>query len=240
MTSSLIAALASGLLVLAIAPARASRLRAREPPADRSNQPGRRRRLLSAGITGVGVWFALSSLGPPAVGLGALASAVSYLALGGLESAARARRQAVLAAELPQVCDLLIACLEAGLPLQGAAEVVADGLEGPMAERLAEVAAKCRLGVPEERAWEELAVEPALAGMARELARGSGSGVALAGRLRAIGLDARRDAFAHAEARAKRVGVTSVLPLMACFLPAFVLLGVLPIIGGLVLRLLPP
>lgn len=240
MTSSLIAALASGLLVLAIAPAHASRLRAREPPADRAREPGRRRRLLSAGITGVAVWFAVASLGQLALLLAAAAAALSYLGFGRLESANVARRQTRLAAELPQVCDLLIACLEAGLPLQGAVEVVAGGLEGPMAERLAEVAAKCRLGVPEEHAWEELAVEPALAGMARELARGSGSGVALAGRLRAIGLDARRDAFALAETRAKRVGVTSVLPLMACFLPAFVLLGVLPIIGGLVLRVLSP
>jgi pilus assembly protein TadC len=241
MTPTLIAALATGLVVLAMTPAHASRLRAREPPADRvSGGPAKKRRLLTAGATGVAVWFALASLGQLAVGLGAVASVLSYFVVGGLESAAQARRQARLAAELPQVCDLLIACLEAGLPLRGAAEVVASGLDGPMAERLAEVAAKCRLGVAEERAWEELAVEPALAAVARELARGTGSGVALAGRLRAIGLDARRDAFADAEARAKRVGVTSVLPLMACFLPAFVLLGVLPIVGGLVLRLISP
>jgi hypothetical protein len=241
MTPTLIAAIASGLLVLAVTPAHASRLRAREPPADRvALGPARHRRLFSAGATGAAVWFAFASLGPPAIGLAGLVSVLSYVALGRLQSGAQARRQARLAAELPQACDLLVACLEAGLPLRGAAEVVARGLDGPMADRLTEVAAKCRLGVPEERAWEELVVEPALAGLGRELARGTGSGLALAGRLRALGLDARREAFAAAEARAKRVGVQSVLPLMACFLPAFVLLGVLPIVGGLVLRLFSP
>jgi pilus assembly protein TadC len=102
------------------------------------------------------------------------------------------------------------------------------------------VAAKIRLGIAEERAWQELSVEPVLAGMGRELARGAGSGTALAGRLRALGLDARREAFAAAEARAKKVGVQTVLPLMLCFLPAFVLLGVLPIVGGLVMRFISP
>jgi hypothetical protein len=31
--------------------------------------------------------------------------------------------------------------------------------------------------------------------------------------------------------------VSSVLPLMVCFLPAFVLVGVVPIVGGMVLKL---
>lgn len=242
MTAPVVAAIACALFVLAVAPARASRLRAREPPGPGPAQAGSPRwhRLLGAAGIGLATWFALMSLGWLALGLAAAAVVGSYLVLGQLTSGVQARRQARLAAELPQVCDLLVVCLEAGLPLRVAAEVVAEGLEGPMAERLAEVAAKSRLGVAEERAWEELAADPALAGLARELARAAGSGMALASRLRALGLDASREAFASAETRAKKVGVQSVLPLMACFLPAFVLLGVLPIVGGLVLRFFAP
>lgn len=240
MASILIAALASGLFVLAVVPAHASRLRPREPPADGLVQPVRPPRLLGAVGIGAAVWFVLASLGPLAVVFGAGGSVLSYVMLGRLRTAAQTRRQAVLAGELPQVCDLLVACLEAGLPVRVAAEVVAGSLDGPMAERLGEFTAKTRLGLAEERAWEELAAEPALVGLGRELARGAGSGVALVARLRALGLDARRDAFAAAEARAKKVGVQSVLPLLLCFLPAFVLLGVLPIVGGLVLRFFAP
>jgi pilus assembly protein TadC len=237
---SVVAALAAGLLVLALAPAHASRLLAREAPRGGAPPLPARTRLLGAAAAGTAVWFAASSAGllAPALGLGA--AAASYVVLGRLQSAGQVRRQAKLVAELPQVCDLLVACLEAGLPIRVGAEVVAEGLDGPMAERLAEVAAKIRLGIAEERAWQELADEPALAGLGRELGRGAGSGTALASRLRALGLDARREAFAAAEARAKKVGVQSVLPLMACFLPAFILLGVVPIVGGLVLRLISP
>jgi pilus assembly protein TadC len=239
MNPSVIAAVAIGLCLLALVPAGASRLRAEPPGGGGSGARVEVRRVAGALATGGAAWFAVSSLELLGVAIGVGAAAVSFVLLGQLDSAAQARRQLGLAAELPQVCDLLVACLEAGLPLRAGAEVVAGGLDGPMGKRLAEVVAKTRLGVAEERAWHELSVEPALAGLARELARGTSSGTTLAGRLRALGLDARREAFAAAEARAKKVGVQSVLPLMACFLPAFVLLGVLPIIGGLVLRMLP-
>ena len=236
MTSILIAVLAAGWAVLAAAPPRASRLLAREASERRSARAGRGRRLVLSLAVAAAVWFAVASLGPTAVVVATGAAGVSYVVLGHLTSAAEVRRQEELAAGLPQVCDLLVACLEAGLPLRTAAGVLADGLDGPMADRLAEVAAKTRLGVADERAWAELGAEPALAALGRELARGAGSGTALAARVRALGQDARKEAFAAAEARAKKVGVQSVLPLMVCFLPAFILLGVFPIVGGLVLR----
>lgn len=241
MTPALIAALATGLFVIAIAPARACRLRGWEPPGDGiASGPAQLRRLLPAAASGLAAWFALASLGPLSILLGGAVAVLSFGILGRLRTGAQARRQAELTADLPQACDLLVACLEAGLPQRVGAEVVAGGLDGAIAERLAEAAAKIRLGLAEERAWQELSAEPALAGLARELARGAGSGVALAARLRALGLDARREAFAAAEVRAKKVGVQSVLPLMVCFLPAFVLLGVVPIVGGLVLRFFTP
>ncbi len=91
------------------------------------------------------------------------------------------------------------------------------------------------LGADEAGAWAELAdTEPALGALGREVARTVGSGVALAATLRALGADARRQAVAVAQVRARRVGVRSVLPLMTCFLPSFLLLGVVPIIGGVV------
>lgn len=240
MTSILIAVLAAGGAVLAAAPPRASRLLAREAPERRSARVGGGRRVVPSLAVGAAVWFAIASLGLVAVVIATGAAAVSYVVLGRLTSAAELRRQEELTAALPQVCDLLVACLEAGLPLRVVAGVLADGLDGPMADRLAEVAAKTRLGVADERAWEELGADPALAALGRELARGAGSGTALAARVRALGRDARREAFALAEAKAKKVGVQSVLPLMVCFLPAFILLGVFPIVGGLVLRFFAP
>ena len=46
-----------------------------------------------------------------------------------------------------------------------------------------------------------------------------------------------KSALAAAQARARRAGVSSVMPLMVCFLPAFLLIGVVPIIAGAALHL---
>ncbi|NHB85425.1 hypothetical protein G7085_14540 [Tessaracoccus sp. HDW20] len=69
--------------------------------------------------------------------------------------------------------------------------------------------------------------------MARDVARAERSGTALADVLRTHAEDARRDCHDEAQKAARRVGVRSVVPLMVCFLPAFILVGVVPIIAGL-------
>jgi hypothetical protein len=50
--------------------------------------------------------------------------------------------------------------------------------------------------------------------------------------LRALADDERDQARWAAEAAAQRAGVRAVGPLVACFLPAFVLVGVVPLVVG--------
>jgi pilus assembly protein TadC len=234
-----VAAIAVGAAVLSWWPPVAARLRVRTPltRAGEAVRRQRRRRLGAATATGAAVAFAFGSLGWWAWPIGAAATAASYVILGQLVSGEVAKRQARLTAELPQVCDLLVVCLEAGLPLRVGAQAVAEALTGPMAEELSEVSAKVRLGIDEQRAWAEFGAQPALAKLGRELSRGASSGMSLTTRLRALGVDARRAAEGQAETAAKKVGVRSVMPLMVCFLPAFVVVGVVPIVGGMVSRL---
>lgn len=239
---SVVAALALGLAVATWrvgpaarlrGPAAAGRRRARASP------EAFRQRMLGSLATGGSALLLVAGLGWWGVPVALAVGVGSYVVLGGLLSGDKARRRERLVAELPQACDLLAVCLESGLPLRSAAEVISDALAGPLGECIAEVVAKVRLGVDEAQAWSELGVaEPALAVLGREVSRTVGSGVALSRTLRSLGVDARRDAAAAAEVRARRVGVRSVLPLMVCFLPAFLLLGVVPIIGGVAQHLL--
>ncbi len=239
---AVVAALASGLagLVWRVGPA----ARLRPPGTGWSRSVGTRlaasrQRVLGALAAAGSALVLVAGLGWWGVPAAAVVGAASYVVLGHLFSGAATRRRELLVTGLPQACDLLAVCLESGLPLRGAVEVIADALDGPLGGLLEEVAAKVRLGTDEADAWAELAgAEPALAVLGREVARTLGSGMALSGTLRALGTDARRDAAASAEVRARKVGVRSVLPLMVCFLPAFLLLGVVPIIGGVVGRLL--
>ncbi len=49
-----------------------------------------------------------------------------------------------------------------------------------------------------------------------------------------LAAEARADRAARGQAAAERAGVLAVAPLGLCFLPAFVLLGVVPVVAGLV------
>jgi tight adherence protein B len=69
--------------------------------------------------------------------------------------------------------------------------------------------------------------------LAQTLALAERAGVPAAGLLRACALDRRADAAAEGLARAERLGVRLVLPLGVCVLPAFVLVGVVPVVLGI-------
>lgn len=150
------------------------------------------------------------------------------------EPSSVARRRAQIVLDLPQALDLLESCLVAGLPLRRASVVVAAALPGPLGAELASVSRRAGLGLSERQAWMAMGEQPVLRTVAVDIARAAGTGASLHRALRVHAEDARRRRRAHLESNAKTVGVRSVLPLMTCFLPAFVLVGIVPIIGGMV------
>ena len=95
------------------------------------------------------------------------------------------------------------------------------------------MAAHLALGRAGPLAWEELRADQSWARVAADVARAERSGTSLAAVLRVHAEDARQEARDAATKKARTVGVRSVIPLMACFLPAFVLVGVVPIVGSL-------
>lgn len=148
------------------------------------------------------------------------------------------RQQRRRSAELPAILDLLATCLAAGLPLRSAAAAVRDTADGPVRDDLSRVLHRLELGVPDRDAWLVLAENPLWRGIARDLARSVASGTGLVEVLHQAAEDTRRAHHADQLERARTVGVRSVWPLMVCYLPAFLLVGIVPIIGSAVLRLL--
>jgi Flp pilus assembly protein TadB len=191
--------------------------------------PAGRRRLVAAGAGAVvGV---LLGAGPVAWGC---AAAVAV----GVERFLRARvpaggglDQLVVERDLPVVCDLLAVCLSTGLPLGTALAEVAAAVPGPVGERLREVAASLVLGADPGQAWAAAPVE--LASLGRVLIRAAESGSSVGGGLRALSAQFRGAGGARAEAAVRRAGVWILAPLGLCFLPAFVCLGVLPLVLGI-------
>ncbi|MGK5637834.1 type II secretion system F family protein [Streptomyces sp. URMC 126] len=139
---------------------------------------------------------------------------------------------------LPLAADLLAACLAAGAGPGEAAEAVGGSLGGPVGDRLARCAAEVRMGGDPVAAWGRLGELPGARTLALCLERAQATGVPavdtmarLAGRLRA-------EQGRTAAARARRAGVLATAPLGLCFLPAFLAVGVVPMVIGLASGLL--
>lgn len=165
---------------------------------------------------------------------GVIVAVVLTVMLGRMEPARVRRRRERLAADLPIAVDLLGACLRSGGTHADAMQAVARAVGGPLGEALSGVVALLRLGGEPARSWAALSVDPELAPLARAAARAAATGAPLAVALEQLAADARDTRRANLEETARKVGVRAAAPLGLCFLPAFMVLGVVPVVAGIV------
>lgn len=157
-------------------------------------------------------------------------------------------RRAGSDAHLLFAIDLLAVCLRAGLPTTAALRSVAgttlarigsdrgaaiSGEPSSVSVVLNRVAAAAELGSEPAAAWEDWIGHPTYGPLARALIVTGESGSAVAARLELVSKRLRTTAGQTAVARAQRVGVALMAPLGLCFLPAFVCLGVVPVVVGI-------
>ena len=134
--------------------------------------------------------------------------------------------------------DLLAACLRAGLPVATAAQAVSRSAPAPLSESLRRAADLLSLGADAATAWEVAASDPATESLARMARRSAASGSSLAGSMTELAADGRIQVEHLAAASAERAGVLISGPLGLCFLPAFICLGIIPVVVGLASRVL--
>jgi pilus assembly protein TadC len=154
-----------------------------------------------------------------------------------LEPAARRRERERLAAQVPLLADLLAATLASGAPLASALRATADAVGDPARSVLAPVVAATALGADDP--WQPVRANPVLGPLADAATRSARSGAPLATVLAGAAADGRRAHQREVEVAARAAGVRAVLPLAACFLPAFLLVGVVPIVASLIADALP-
>ena len=148
-----------------------------------------------------------------------------------LPSGAQVQRAERRALDLPLAADLLAAALLAGATAEGGLATVGRAVGPVVGPDLARVAQALATGASVDEAW---AGSPAdLAPMAVVLRRSMATGAPAAPALTAVAADWRAAQRAAWRERAGRVGVRSALPLGVCFLPAFVLIGIVPVVVGL-------
>jgi hypothetical protein len=137
-----------------------------------------------------------------------------------------ARPDAALALTL----DLAAAALRAGQPVSWALAAAGPAASAGTGAALREVAGLLRLGAEPAEAWRSVADDPVLGRVARTAARSASSGARLASGWEQLADELRAELQAAATARAHRAGVWAIAPLGLCFLPAFVCLGIVPVV----------
>ncbi|MER5970291.1 type II secretion system F family protein [Streptomyces sp. NPDC002055] len=140
--------------------------------------------------------------------------------------------------QLPLAADLLAACLAAGAGPREAADAVGRSLGGPVGDRLARTAAELRLGAEPATAWGRLGALAGARGLARCLERAQATGSPAVQPVTRVAAECRAERARTATAGARRAGVLATAPLGLCFLPAFLTVGVAPVLIGLATGLL--
>jgi hypothetical protein len=187
-------------------------------------------------------WVAVGAAAAGALGwatAGATAGLVlaAAVACAGIVAVRRSRPGRAIApepeTELAAWWELLAVCLEAGLPVALAVTAAAEPLRGAVGARLRRTAGLLELGADAAAAWLAAEQLPALATFARAAGRSAGTGSALAQVARAEAERIRAGLLDTAQAKAQRAAVLITAPLGVCFLPAFMVLGIAPVVVGL-------
>ncbi|WP_116112378.1 type II secretion system F family protein [Austwickia chelonae] len=151
----------------------------------------------------------------------------------------RAPKQAAPSVEdVATTCELVALALSAGAGVGEALEAVARDAPPQVQRALVAVVAGRRWGLPEEQVWAFPGER--WAPLVRALHLAEAAGVPPSGPLRQAAADLRVGSTHRLEVATARLRVKIVLPLGLCFLPAFVLTSVVPVVLALATRLAQP
>jgi Flp pilus assembly protein TadB len=206
---------------------------AQRPPTVPPDDPGwlHRRRWLWALLSGIGAAMFVSGSWAFPVGIGA--GVATWVWIGRSEPAAARRRRRAAERELPALVHLLATALESGCGVGDGLRLVCDALPGPAARLLGSVPARLALGVRPEAAWQSVLDDPQLAPLGRAMVRAHRSGSSVTHEVVRLADELDRRTHTRVEEQARAVGVKAAVPLGLCLLPSFLLIGVVPLVVGL-------
>ncbi len=230
--TALLAGLASGTALWLSGPWRA-RLPAVPSPARLPDaaQHNLRRRAVLAALVGAGT--ALFVGGPGASVAGVAGAALAWWMLGRSEPASVRREREQVRRDLPHLVHLLGSALRAGTSPGEAVRLTCAALPGAAADRMRPLAEHLALGADPGRVWGSLVDDPGLAPLGRCLARAHETGAPVVAAVDRLADELGALARGEVEQRARTVGVRAALPLGLCLLPSFLLVGIVPLVVGL-------
>jgi Flp pilus assembly protein TadB len=186
------------------------------------------------------VWSLSAGLGAAAfvsgvggVVAGVVVTVLTWSWIGRVDPPSVRRERELAERDLPGVVHLLATALESGCDVAESLRLVCDALPGPATALVGAVPARLALGVPPDVAWRPVLDSEQLAPLGRAMVRAHRSGAPVTDEVARLADELERRTRSRVEDRARAVGVKAALPLGLCLLPSFLLLGVVPLVAGL-------
>lgn len=140
------------------------------------------------------------------------------------------RRLEQIEYELPELIDLLVLTVEAGLGFASSLQVAADRLEGPLGDEMRLTLQEQNMGLGTNEALKNMlarAETPSMRSFVRSIVQGETLGVSIGEIMRNLAIEMRKRRRAGAEERAQKAPIKILFPLIFLIFPAMfvVLLG---------------
>jgi tight adherence protein C len=144
-----------------------------------------------------------------------------------------AQRMQQIDREVPELVDLLVTTVEAGVGFASALQTTARRVEGPLAQELRVALSEQSMGLTIQEALKNMlsrANSPALRVFVQAITQGDTLGVSIGKILRDLAIDMRKRRRQAAEERAQKAPTKIIFPLVLLILPALFIVAVGPLV----------
>ena len=200
------------------------------------------RALATAGCTVIALWAA-ATLGVTGLLAGLMLALIGFVGPLSILRVRGDRRVAQIEYDLPELIDVLIVTVEAGLAFNSSLQLAAQRLHGPLAEELSLALQEQRMGLSTQQALTNMLERcdtPSVRSFVRSILQGESLGVSIGDIMRNLARETRLRRRQNAEERAQKAPIKILFPLVFLILPAlFVVLlypavtQILNTLGGL-------
>lgn len=133
--------------------------------------------------------------------------------------------------QLPELIDLLIATVEAGMGFSAALKLVSERLQAPLGDEMRLTMRQQSLGMTIQQALDEMLTRcgtPSIRSFVRTAARGESMGVSIGPVLREMSSDQRRRRRQAAREKMQKAPIKMIFPLMFLIFPALMIVIMYP------------
>jgi tight adherence protein C len=180
--------------------------------------------IVLAWLAGVELWLIV-------VGAAVLAAAGWILPSAQVDYRARKRREQI-EKDLPDLIDLIVVCLEAGLSFPQSLRLASTKIKDPLASEVRLTLQEQNMGLTLVEALENFLVRidtPGVRMFARSISQGETLGVSTGQIMRNLAIELRKRRRAYAEERAQKAPVKVLFPILFLIMPAIFIVLLMPL-----------